>query len=930
MYTIYVDDQLLYSPLLANQGHAILSPKLTLELNKAGSLTFLLPPNNVQYDNIKKLKSVITVYQDNEEIFRGRVLHDTRDFHNRKDVYCEGELSFLLDSIHRPASYESGTTLYSIFKDIIEDHNWSVDKFKQFTPGIFQAPVDIDDSASTGSNTSNYDVRCGRSGCRNKSMNYEASDDGSTGTYTCPTCNAQFTLSSYGVPKNVTHTGYDMTYDGQHANYGSKYTYGTDNPEIVYVKYVKAAPEAQRTSTDYTNTLDRLNTLLIEPYGGYLRIRVVDGVRYLDYVQEYGETIDQTIEFGVNLLDISEYISADEVFTELIPLGSESTSGSAATPAYTAICGQCDEKMGCSTEESEPDENGNTTMTTRLYCQHCDESYTMSDFGVPHNERLNVNLTFSKYETIDGVEYAKYVFTEDMIVYRASGSAASSNNVITIESVTDLSSLPDGIAKVDDHLQDMTAVGLFGRITRVQKWEGVTDPYELMKLGVSYLSSGVEKAVTLTCKAVDLHYLNVNTERIKLGSYVRVISSPHNIDKEFLCSQITMDLANPDKNEYTLGVSYTTLTGTQSANTKVINNTADAIRSSSASNVALSNDVNKIKDHLSTSGETMTKASIFKLLTDNGKSQGMFMDETTGDIYFNASYIKSGTLILGGKNPLMQVVNSDGNVCVNVNESGIHILDGEINATSGTLENMSIVNGITISSKDGGVQKVPLISIEPYDDGTGKTLYQIVFGYDNSDPNKGNTTVVFDFDDVHLKNALHLDRDNTEKQIHFKTKDDTGTYQHKCKIYGGNAESPIGIGVYAYEGEDGSEVKRVWAYDDQKKHLVSDVPLASYPLEITLGDGASSVDNRSICQQLTRAARLHAKFTSKAISANETMTLGKISTDYVPKGFDVILSAYTDTTVCDVFLTAKGYIKIKAPNAIAAGKSIFLDGSWIY
>ena len=84
MYTIYADGEALYSPHLANDGYSVLSPKLTVELNKAGSLTFILPPTNVMYDSIQKLKTIITVIQDNEEIFRGRVLHDEKDFYNRK------------------------------------------------------------------------------------------------------------------------------------------------------------------------------------------------------------------------------------------------------------------------------------------------------------------------------------------------------------------------------------------------------------------------------------------------------------------------------------------------------------------------------------------------------------------------------------------------------------------------------------------------------------------------------------------------------------------------------------------------------------------------------------------------------------------------------------------------------------------------------
>jgi len=109
MYTISCDGNLLYSPLLSDGGYTVLSPKLTLELNKAGSLTFTLPPTNPMYDSISKLTSVITVDQDGETIWRGRELNYTRDFYNRKAEYCEGELAMLNDSIIRPYSFGAVT-----------------------------------------------------------------------------------------------------------------------------------------------------------------------------------------------------------------------------------------------------------------------------------------------------------------------------------------------------------------------------------------------------------------------------------------------------------------------------------------------------------------------------------------------------------------------------------------------------------------------------------------------------------------------------------------------------------------------------------------------------------------------------------------------------------------------------------------------------
>ena len=148
MYTIKVDDLLLYSPELLDAGYRVLNPSLHLEVNMAGSLSFLLPPSNVMYDSIHKMKSIITVEQDGEIIFRGRVLEEMTDFYKQKNVYCEGELSFLLDSLQPPATYKG--TAAEIFAQLLELHNSQVEGDKRFTLGMVTAVTDED--------TIDYDV----------------------------------------------------------------------------------------------------------------------------------------------------------------------------------------------------------------------------------------------------------------------------------------------------------------------------------------------------------------------------------------------------------------------------------------------------------------------------------------------------------------------------------------------------------------------------------------------------------------------------------------------------------------------------------------------------------------------------------------------------------------------------------------------------
>lgn len=75
--------------------------------------------------------------------------------------------------------------------------------------------------------------------------------------------------------------------------------------------------------TDRENTLEAIRDKLVDRLGGYLRLRHENDKLYLDWltIQEYGKYCEQPIQFGENLMDYSETMTADDVITALIPLG---------------------------------------------------------------------------------------------------------------------------------------------------------------------------------------------------------------------------------------------------------------------------------------------------------------------------------------------------------------------------------------------------------------------------------------------------------------------------------------------------------------------------------------------------------------------------------------------------------------------------------
>ena len=72
--------------------------------------------------------------------------------------------------------------------------------------------------------------------------------------------------------------------------------------------------------TNYEKTIAIFNSL-VEAYGGHLRVRRVNGVRYLDYLKDYPDTCSQVIQFGTNLIDFTRKWDSTEFATVIVPLG---------------------------------------------------------------------------------------------------------------------------------------------------------------------------------------------------------------------------------------------------------------------------------------------------------------------------------------------------------------------------------------------------------------------------------------------------------------------------------------------------------------------------------------------------------------------------------------------------------------------------------
>ena len=367
MFDVYADDKLLYSPRLLDEGYAITDPQATLELNKAGSFTFGLPVVNPLYSGLKKLKTIITIRDDGEVFWKGRVLNDTKDFYNTKSVTCEGELAFLNDIQYEPHDYsKKGIKMGEYFKKLIEHYASECTEERMIKLG---------------------------------------------------------TVS------------------------------GAFTDVLIYPK-----------TTDYTNTWNLISGNLIgastgkvgkdevdlSDYDRYLYIRRQNGISYIDFVEDIGKASGQVIEFGKNLLDLSEYVDASNVYTQIIPLGKADSKGN----------------------------------------------------------RVDIKL-------VNGGK---------------------------------------------NYLESASAIALFGKIQKAVIWDDVTNRNTLKANGQRMLDKAVEVSIKITIRAFDLHRVDVDTDKIEFGDKVHVVSLPHEISSDFLCSKIVYHLASLENTEYTFGLEFESMT----------------------------------------------------------------------------------------------------------------------------------------------------------------------------------------------------------------------------------------------------------------------------------------------------------------------------------------------------------------------------------
>ena len=323
----------------------------------------------------------------------------------------------------------------------------------------------------------------------------------------------------------------------------------------------------------YPSTVEEISEKLINVYGGYLQVRHENGSRYIDYIAEWSDENTQILDFGVNLTDYTETDDSSSLATYVVPMGASMSST------------DYDYNDGYFVTSDTSPVAGKEYYTRASRYTEC-SGLTSFDYGISYYETQGSTETFvitsdttpnssKKYYIRSNI----YSICPDDISAFESGTTYYEYNEANDESrlLLTLNGYPDNYLhstkyiNKGDLIYSVNGVKKYGWIGKTVQNAAIATKKELYQQGLIELINAESPKRTIEIKAVDMHFVNPDIKPIRIGEYVRVRSTPHNLDSYFLCREISLDLNNPENSTYILGSTYDTLTGEQNKRAKELN-----------------------------------------------------------------------------------------------------------------------------------------------------------------------------------------------------------------------------------------------------------------------------------------------------------------------------------------------------------------------
>lgn len=517
----------IYAPGSALETTKLISPTLTREFGKAGSLEFTIPLGNVAHSALQKLKTVVSVEQDGKEIWQGRVMSHEQDFLLRQKVYCEGELAYLNDTDVPPYTAKD-VTIRQFLDFLCKNHtsltdsyksfrigNVTVEEQKRYVPVAEKCYLKLDYAASSPDEQGDYYQTWGlysQNGNRlEESFSYIFSDYEDVQTPPAQnwplneivtgkeylawrTGDNQFTLRRNAVSQG------SKTYDAEQTIVTPSIT--TPIETYKFDSTIKVAKK-NTESTTYSIKTEKDGTVNV----------YVNGEKSADYTPQL---VEELHEFG----DGKNYgKTCDILQSELVDVYGGYLVTRHETIPYPFFPG--------------------------LY-----KRARYLDYVQDATERNVQGITFGT----NLLDLTSYVKAED-IVTRVIAIGKKKSGWFLWETTNTLTATAN----------DTTAQQLYGLITRYLVLDGTANTQQsLQDAADTELGKHLRLADGITLKAVDLKDAGVDVDRIDFGKLTSVVSPPHGVDVWINCSKLVEPLDNkPDKKVFTFGKKFFSISDLQ-------------------------------------------------------------------------------------------------------------------------------------------------------------------------------------------------------------------------------------------------------------------------------------------------------------------------------------------------------------------------------
>lgn len=310
---------------------------------------------------------------------------------------------------------------------------------------------------------------------------------------------------------------------------------------------------------EYSNTYNELVNNVLPTFDGFIMANYKPSSDYdnrneiIFYTNENGyKNAPQVIEFGENLLDFTENISSENLYTRVIPLGETYAEIEQYRRKAYEDWANKEKKKDKDKEIPSWEESG----------------YAMKD-DVDQNTKIGINAF------INGKPRINFYWKSAWYDHTSISYAELSSEVPPDTIVEDKAEKKYG--------KNTTAVAFdMGKILKNKIYQGreikdyngkkrmpesqkncndLLEMYvkKLKSKGNKWLSKNNKLSVELNVSAIDLAYLT-DKEYIDVGTSVRCVSKPHGLDSRLLCTSANLDLVNVSNSSFTLGGSFEALT----------------------------------------------------------------------------------------------------------------------------------------------------------------------------------------------------------------------------------------------------------------------------------------------------------------------------------------------------------------------------------